>query len=180
MHKLTAILSILLVSAPLLIQAQERGKPHAASEVTAYLLPVSGKITDGQNKLVGCEVNLYRENEVVQKVITDKSGKFELSLNLNERYTIEFKRPGSMGKRVVVDTRHKMKVEELEYRPIVMDISLIPEERYAGADTDVLDMPFAIVRYDKISRAFTQDEEYTRSMMRTHGSLLLMAVRSDR
>lgn len=57
---------------------------------------------------------------------------------------------------------------------------MLKTDQYEGADTDVLDMPFAIVRYDQKVRAFVQDLEYTAGMQRTTGALLLQAGRARR
>ena len=49
-----------------------------------------------------------------------------------------------------------------------------------GPDTEVLDFPVAIVKYDKSLDAFIQDQEYTMGMQRANGALLLMAARTEK
>ena len=85
-----------------------------------------------------------------------------------------------MPKRIVIDTRADVEPEHLIYVPLVMDISMLAEEKYQGVDTDVLDFPFAIVRYNKSIDAFVQDQEYTMGMQRANGALLLMAARAEK
>ena len=145
---------------------------------TEERLAVGGRITDGENKLPGCRIVAYRENERLDTITTGKTGKFELFLRLNETYSLEFSMPGFVSKRIVIDTHAKIPAEQLLTVPLFMDISMLAEGKYEGVDTDVLDFPFAVVRYDKGAGAFVQDQEYTMGMQRANGALLLMAARS--
>jgi hypothetical protein len=143
-------------------------------------LSVSGRITDGDHKLAGCEVITYLANERLGAVSTDKNGRFEVHVPLNGEYALELRKEGFISKRIVVDTRSDAKPEELVLAPLVMDVSLLPTDRYEGANTDELDFPFAIVRYDKGQHTFAQDMEYTMGMQRTNGAILLMAARAEK
>lgn len=145
-----------------------------------YLLPVSGRITDGENRLDGCRIVTYDGNEALSEVTTDKNGKFEVALKLDRQYGLEFHKEGFVPKRIVIDTRAEVPAEHLAYVPLVMDISMLAVEKYQGVDTDVLDFPFAIVRYNKVVDAFVQDQEYTMGMQRANGALLLMAARAEK
>ena len=60
-----------------------------------------------------------------------------------------------------------------------MDVSMLEHARYEGANTDDLDFPFAMIKYNRKTFMFEQDAEYTMGMQRTNGALLLMAARSD-
>lgn len=143
-----------------------------------HFLPVSGRVTDGERKLEGCEIITYLGNERIHSFTTDRSGRFEVGVGLNAQYGIEFRKPGFVPKRIIVDTRSDLAPEELLFIPLDMDVSMLAAEKYEGADTDALDFPFAIVRFDKKTHAFVQDRAYTTDMMRTNGALLLMAGRA--
>lgn len=145
----------------------------------ASVVPITGRITDGDKKLEGCEVIVFEGNERVASQTTDRSGKFAVGLDLEKEYALEFRREGFVPKRIVVDTRAQLD-EGLVFSPLVMDVSMLMASKYEGADTDVLDFPFAIVRYDKKANAFTQDPTYTAGMMRANGALLLMAGRAGK
>ena len=144
------------------------------------VLPVNGRVTDGENKLQGCTITLYRGNEVVEQVTTDKAGRYKLQVAVGDMHTIEYAAADHMTKRVVMDTRADLPDERLLVAPMVMDVSLLHNERYAGADTDLLDMPYAIVQWDDKVKAFVQDAAYVANMMRTNGALLLMAGHSGK
>ena len=158
------------------IQAQDDYAPPPAGP-----LIIDGKVTDGENKLANTEVILYKGNEKVSTQKTDKSGKFHAELDLQENYSLEFRSEGFVAKRIAVDT-HMPKPKEDQYfelAPIVMDVSMLERKRYDGANTDDLDFPFAMVKFDKKQMAFAQDIEYTMGMQRVNGALLLMAARTE-
>jgi hypothetical protein len=145
-------------------------------------LEVYGRITDGENKLAGCEILVYNGNDRVGAITTDKGGKFDLRLALEGSYGLEFRKEGFAPKRIVIDT-HMPKIREgveVMIAPIGMDISLLEKAKYTGANTDDLDFPFAIVRWNKGQGAFVQDQEYTLDMQRTNGAILLMAGRVEK
>ncbi len=144
-------------------------------------LEVEGRITDGENKLANSEVVMYKEGEQVADITADKNGKFHAELEINANYSFEFRHEGFVPKRIIFNT-HMPKPkpdEEIEMIPVVMDISLLEHARYEGANTDDLDFPFAMIKYNRKTFMFEQDVEYTMGMQRANGALLLMAARAD-
>ncbi|MBK9286811.1 MAG: hypothetical protein IPN38_03770 [Flavobacteriales bacterium] len=164
---------LLFVGATHSLSAQENGD--------AAPLEVYGRITDGENKLDKCQIIVYKENERVGELTTDKSGKFDVALAINETYSLELRKEGFAAKRIVIDTHMPPLKEDVELTiaPIGMDISLLEKSKYDGANTDDLDFPFAIVKWSKGQAAFVQDQEYTIGMQRTNGAILLMAARTE-
>lgn len=162
--------------------ATSRAQEDGLIAQEGFSLPVSGRVTDGENKMAGCEIVLYKNNERLSSLTTDKSGKFQVQLDLNETWGIEFHKEGFVAKRMVFDTHlPKMsKDAELIIEPMAMEISMLERARYEGANTDELDFPFAMVKWDKGMGTFAQDQEYTMGMQRTNGALLLMAARSEK
>ena len=158
--------------------------PLVAQDYAASMEPmlVDGRITDGEKKLAGAEVLLYKGNEMVATVQTDKGGRFGVKLDLNMDYAMEFRHEGFVAKRIAIDTRMpKPKPgQEFELVPLDITISLLEKKRYNGAPTDDLDFPFALIKFNKRTFTFEQDVEYTMGMQRTNGALLLMAARSEK
>ncbi|MBK6829892.1 MAG: hypothetical protein IPG92_03695 [Flavobacteriales bacterium] len=150
--------------------AQKDGEP--------MVLEIVGRITDGEKKLAGCQVTVYDGNDVVGEQVTDKSGRFGIGLGLQKEFAIVFQREGFLPKRMLVDTRAKIPVEVVAIAPLDMEMSMLVADKYEGADTDVLDFPFAIVKWNRQVGAFVQDQEYTVDMMRANGAALLQAGRS--
>ncbi|MCC6541608.1 MAG: hypothetical protein IT225_05265 [Flavobacteriales bacterium] len=161
---------LLLVVLPVVTPAQDM----------VLTLPIAGRVLEADKKLEGCQVIIYKGNEVVGEQVTDRSGRFGMELGLQEEFAIEFRKEGYLPKRVLVDTRANLPKDLVEIIPIDMAMTMLPASKYEGADTDQLDFPFAIVRYDRGARAFVQDHQYTADMMRTNGALLLMSGRATK
>jgi hypothetical protein len=127
-------------------------------------------------------VTLYRDNQRISSLTTDKSGKFQANLDLNASWGIAFQKDGYVSKRMVFDT-HLPKAKgdaELVIEPMVMEVGMLPAAKYEGANTDDLDFPFAIVKWDRTLGTFAQDHAYTMDMQRVNGALLLMSARTDK
>lgn len=151
----------------------------ALSQTTdSRVLEITGRISDGEKKLAGCELVVYEGNDIVATQVTDKSGRFGLGLGLGKEFAIVFQKEGFLPKRILVDTRAKIPVEIQELAPLDMEMSMLLASKYEGANTDMLDFPFAIVKWNRQLGAFTQDQQYTADMMRTNGAALLQAGRS--
>ncbi len=168
MTRLAAPLFALLIASP--AWAQKEREP--------LLLEVTGRITDGEKKLEGCSVVVYEGNEVVGDQKTDKSGRFGLGMGLNKEFAVVFQKEGFLPKRVLIDTRAKIPADLAALPPVEMEMSMLRADKYEGADTDVLDFPFAIVSWNRSLLAFVQDQQYTVDMMRANGAALLQAGRS--
>lgn len=172
----TVLIPLLVASfAPLCAKAQDYAAEGAKLEV-------DGRLGDGENKLVGAEVVLFVGNEQVSSVRTDKAGRFHEDLELGKVYGLEFRSDGFIPKRIAIDT-HMPKArpdQEIQLVPIDMNVSLLERGRYDGANTDDLDFPFALIKFNKKDMAFEQDLEYTMGMQRVNGALLLMAARADK
>lgn len=168
-----AHLSLLSISAPTMAQ-------DYAKSIEPLL--VDGRITDGENKLAGAEVVIFKGNEQMEAIRTDKGGRFKVELDMNQEYGMEFRQEGFVAKRIAIDTRMpKPKPgQEFELVPLDITISLLEKKRYDGAPTDDLDFPFALIKFNKRTLTFEQDAEYTMGMQRTNGALLLMAARSEK
>jgi len=149
-----------------------------AQQVDTRTLDITGRITDGEKKLAGCEVIVYDGNDVVGTQVTDKNGRFGLGLGLQEEFAIVFQKEGFIPKRMLVDTRAKIPIELQHLVPMDLEMSMLPASKYEGADTDVLDFPFAIIKWNRQLLAFAQDQQYTAGMMRANGAALLQAGRS--
>lgn len=151
---------------------------YAQKEPEPMVLEIVGRITDGEKKLEGCKVVVYAGNDIVGEQVTDKSGRFGLGLGLQKEFAVVFQREGFLPKRMLVDTRAKIPVDVVAIAPMEMEMSMLRADKYEGADTDVLDFPFALVKWNRSVGAFTQDQQYTVDMMRANGAALLQAGRS--
>jgi hypothetical protein len=174
MRPLTALIYLLLCAAGQQLLAQ------------GYVLPpeqlmVQGHVTDGDHVLAGSEVVLYKDNVVVDRVTTGKRGRFRFQLDLQARYVVEFTHAGSVTKRIALDTQVPPSATSYghELEKIVLNITLIDRSRYQGAAMDELDLPSALIQYDRKSQSFVSDIEYTQAMLLTNGSILLAAAKAN-
>lgn len=170
----TCLPALLLVLAPALspVQAQKDHEP--------LVLEVTGRVTDGQKKLEGCTVTVYHGNEVLGTQVSPKNGHFGFAVPLGAHYAVVFQKDGFQPKSILIDTQAKLPAEVLAVAPVAMDLSLLAASKYEGVDTDVLDFPYAIIKWNKKAMAFTQDQQYTSDMMRTNGALLLQSGRGTK
>lgn len=153
-----------------LVLAQQDGDP--------LVLEVSGRISDGHKKLANCTVVVYEGNEILGEQVSGKNGHFGFAVTVGKQYAVLFKKEGYQSKSILVDTHAKLPVGLNAVAPLDMDLSLQALSKYEGVDTDVLDFPYAIVKWDKSALAFVQDVQYTSGMMRTTGALLLQSGRA--
>lgn len=144
-------------------------------------LRVDGRVNDGENKLAGAEVVVYRGNDPVEQVVADKAGRFRVWLGTDAVYGLEFRHAGFVAKRICIDARLPKPRPGIVYDfvPMAIAVTLLEKSRFDGAPTDDLDFPFAFIRYNKKTFSFEPDAEYTMGMQRVNGALLLMAARSD-
>lgn len=163
---------------PLSLVAFAMAATLSAQVPEPLVLEVSGRISDGDKKLPGCEVVVYDGNDIVGTQLTDKGGRFSLGLGMGKEFAIVFQKEGFLPKRVLVDTRAKIPAEVMELAPLDMEMSMLPASKYDGANTDMLDFPFALVKWNRQLGAFVQDQQYTVDMMRTNGAALLQAGRA--
>lgn len=154
-----------------------RAQDHAAK---APYLVVAGSVTNGDDKFPGVDVVLYKGNEVVSTVQTSRSGTFKLKVQIHALYTLVFRKEGTISKLAIIDTRIPGYAVggPVKLSPLDLSVSLIGRDRYGSTSTDDLDFPFAMVAYNRVTGKFQQDMDYTMSMQRVNGALLLMAAGS--
>lgn len=158
--------------------AMTLGKAYGQKET--IMLEVSGQVSGTEKKMAGCNVVIHEGNEILGQQLTPKNGNFGFLLELNKEYAVVFSKEGYQPKSILIDTRAKLPAEMFAVAPLGMDLNLMPVDKYSGVDTDVLDFPYAIVKWDKRAMAFVQDQQYTGDMMRTNGALLLQSGRSTK
>ncbi len=153
---------------------------QAFGQKESIMLEVSGQVSGTEKKLAGCSVVIHQGNEIVGQQLTPKNGNFGFILELNKEYAVVFSKEGYQPKSILIDTRAKLPAEMFAVAPLGMDLNMMPVDKYTGVDTDVLDFPYAIVKWDRKAMAFVQDQQYTGDMMRTNGALLLQSGRATK
>lgn len=131
---------------------------QSRDQAQGWYLPVFGQIFENGEKCEGATVKVYIDNEELGSFPTTKKGAFRLELDLNNFYTIEVTKPGSLAKRISVDTH--MAESIVNYPAYDCFVNLTAEDAVVGADMDYFDFPAAIVRYDGEQGGFYHSEHY--------------------
>ncbi|HQV52653.1 MAG: hypothetical protein IPI00_14355 [Flavobacteriales bacterium] len=174
------IATLRIVGAATLLLVSNYCAAQEASDERIPLMFTNGLVKSEGTKLDSCTVIVYQNNDSVHSQVTGRSGKYELLLKQDQEYGIIFQREGFVPKRIMIDTHAKITPENFASLSLAMVINLMKAEKFDGANTDALDFPFAIMKYDPKLNGFGEDPAYTAGVMRTNGALLLAAGRSGK
>jgi len=150
------------------------------SEKKELLLPVLGRVVYDKQRIEGCSVQVYKGNELILDVLTDKSGRYRADLELGYEYSFRFSKAGYLNKLFAVDAKNGLPKEVTAYPPFTVNIIMLPLERFEGVDMDLLEFPFALVKYNKRVASFDNDPKYTQNMSRAIAAAMLQSSRSKK
>ena len=158
------------------------GAFNAASPPTAgaHVLNVFGKVMDMDDKtLDSVRVTVDQEGKVIDQLWADAKGRFAVTLDIGGFYGIEMLREGYILKRFIIDSRTDDPAQVIT-GPFTAEVNLRREEDLAFVDITELDLPYAMVAYDKKLHAFMVDEAYTAEMKKVEGALMLSSARAKK
>lgn len=129
--------------------------PLHAHEVYVY-----GIIRDmeGRGLLHGATVQLRDSTGMlVDEHTTEDSGKYALTLRLDQRYSLLFTSPDHLPRRLAIDTRHVDLSDEEKEGGWGMNVDItLPDKRYV-LPAELLDRPFGSARWVQADSMFTWD-----------------------
>lgn len=96
--------------------------------------------------------------EFRSSTLTDRRGKYHLSLPYNGVYLVEYQAQGHVTKRIIVDLTGSKSKDQAEGTGMVLAIDLFPH--HDQVDYAVFDAPIAMCRYDRKQKAFVWDDAY--------------------
>lgn len=134
---------------PLFIYGQDDGK-----------LLLKGKVKHENKKLKNITIFTYTEDMMYTDMLTTENGKFDLELDLNMVYFIEFSKNGYVSKEYKVDT-HVKKSRRNDYFKFKFTVTLFPMVK--GQDLSLLNKPVEIIHFDKFYDDFDFDYDYSDS-----------------
>lgn len=108
-------------------------------------------------------IRVYQGNELIEILPVQKKGRFSVMLAKNQNYTLEFEKEGFLTKRVHFSTHAPDEVKKVA--PFEFAIVLIEKEKIAGVESQGLDFPAALIRYNPKSGRFEDDNLYTKKMI---------------
>lgn len=127
---------------------------------TQNKVQVSAIVVQDDEPVDGALIEVFKNGEKTETIITKRSGKFRASLDLQSTYILRVSQFGKCTKKIQIDTR----VPENSNGSwmIGFDISLFDLE--AGVDMSVLDEPVALISYSDRIEDFDYDAKYTALM----------------
>lgn len=153
-------LSMALATTALLVTISTMGQSKLVDrrdQAQGWYVPVHGRaLVDGKST-DGYVVHLFKDNEEMGEIASDKKGRFELELDLDQSYTIEFVKEGFAKKYIYLDT--SIPKDLVQYPAYECTVGF---EKQAAADIDpfYFDFPSAIIRYDAELGGFNHNEHY--------------------
>ena len=144
------------------VQAQAQAKKgklvDRRDQAEGWYLPVHGQVmVDGKN--VGdYTVELWKGEERLGDVATEKDGDFKLDLDIDNQFLIRVKKEGFEDKLVLIDT--SLPADLVTYPDYECYVNLIPRGKTKGVDEFYTDFPSAIVRYNEEMGGFYHSEHY--------------------
>jgi hypothetical protein len=140
-------------------------------------LLVHGRVVYDKERIEGVKGLIYRGNDLVMEFVTEKSGRYEVELEYGHQYMLHFSKEGYLNKMFAVDTQNNIPKGTIENPAFPVNVIMIPMDKFAGVDMDMLEFPFAHIGYNKRDRMFQYDPKYTQNMSRALAAAMLQSSR---
>jgi hypothetical protein len=156
----------LLIAAGMLMLPVVKTVAQDTNQAVAWTLEVKGIVTENDKKLSGAVVTVAAGGNTVN-TINCSDGKFDLTLQANQDYTISFTKPGYITKRISFSTKNvPPERAKFNFTAFTIDqVDIFPE--IDGSDIDqILQQPVAKILYNPKyhNGDFDFDERYTESI----------------
>lgn len=126
-------------------------------------IEISGSVIENRDKLEGATVEIYTNNALVNKIVIDKTGKYEFSLNYDKIYTVVYSKPGYVSKRLSFNTTGiPPEAQEFGFEYDDVEVSLF--KKIEGLDVSILEQPVGKIFYDPEYGTLEYDAEYTKTI----------------
>lgn len=153
-------LSTALASIALFVTISTMGQSKLVDrreQAEGWYVPLHGRVLVDGKSTDGYVVHLFKDNEEIGEIASDKRGRFELELDLDQSYTIEFVKEGFVKKYIYLDTT--LPKDLVQYPAYECTVGL---EKKAASNVDPFynDFPSAIIRYSAELGGFSHSEHY--------------------
>ncbi|MCB9184884.1 MAG: hypothetical protein H6591_13325 [Flavobacteriales bacterium] len=158
LSKSLAAALLLLAAGSCFAQGKKGGKlVDRRDQAEGWYVPVQGEVTLNGQETAEASLVLFRDNEQLGTLQTDKKGRFTLELDINQFYTVQVKREGYQDKMLYIDT--KLPENVVDYPDYLCFVNLQPLSTQ-GIDPFYTDFPSAIVRWNEEEGGFYHSEHY--------------------
>ncbi len=137
---------------------RERLLVESREQAEGWYLPVHGEVTRDGKKAQDVTVKVFKENEELGTFPADKSGEFDLELDLDFVFTLLIESPGCQLKIINVDTH--LPKDLVKYPAYECFVNMEAADKTSAADPFYLDFPSAIVRYNEELGGYYHSEAY--------------------
>jgi hypothetical protein len=136
---------------------------YSQDDVTAPPnLVITGAVKKSGKRLDNATVTIYKNSRQTDQLITSKDGIFELKLDYNSTYIIEFSKAGFVSKKIEFGTTTPSEKIAEGFNPFEFEISLF--ESNPKINTDILKQPVAKVSYNPKIDDFDYDPIYSKQI----------------
>ncbi|MBK9177403.1 MAG: hypothetical protein IPM46_13930 [Flavobacteriales bacterium] len=159
-HVLLAAIAMIGLSTVALAQgkSKNRGKlVDQRDQAEGWYLPVHGHVMADGDKAGEVDMVLYKDNVELGKLKSDKSGRFELELDIDQFYTVRLIKEGYQEKMLYIDT--SLPKDLVKYPDYECYVNL-QKPNAQGVDPFYTDFPSAIVKWEEAQGGFYHSEHY--------------------
>jgi len=125
-------------------------------DISAKLVVKGGSAKDGI-------IKLYENGNLIENYVSDRSGKFSVSLDLNKDYIIEFAKEGYVTKKINIDTRIPDDFGQGKINLFSFAVELF--QQYDEVNTVVFKQPVAKIKFYKQYNDFSYDTDYSKEIL---------------
>jgi len=126
-------------------------------QAEGWYVPVHGQVLVDGKRTNGYTVTLFKDNQELGHIDSDKKGKFELELDLDASYTIRINKDGFQDKLLFIETA--LPKDLVSYPDYECTVSL-QQNASPNVDPFYTDFPSAIIRYNEELGGFYHSEPY--------------------
>jgi len=120
---------------------------------------IKGKIKQERDNIPGAKITVFENGSVVKSTTSDAQGKFEVKLDLDKTYILEFSKANFVTKKVKFETAVTEKQYVWSY-PFTIELF----DMMDGLDVSALSQPVTVIKFSQGAGDFQFDEAYTNSM----------------
>ncbi len=153
-----------LLASALLLSLFQHSALHAQGKLVdrrdqaqGWYVPVHGQVLAEGKKADGYILFLYKNNEELGRLESDKRGRFELELDIDASYAIRIIKNGYQEKLLTIDTTLP---KDLVSYPDYECTASLQKSASPNVDPFYTDFPSAIIRYNEELGGFYHSETY--------------------
>jgi hypothetical protein len=160
MHRDTALHQALLLLLAMLASGVVFGQRKLVDQrdqAEGWYLPVHGHVLVDGKHTGGTELILYKDNKEVARTTTDKKGRFQIQLDIDQQFTLLIQKAGFETKMIHVDA--SLPPALVTYPDYELFANMIPVNA-KNIDPFYSDFPSAIIRWNEEMGGFYHSDHY--------------------